>query len=276
MTASAFYVPRSLDEALDLLREHGPDLVVMGGGTIVMERVNGGRLFPRRAMSLRRAGMDSVRGVNGRVEIGAAATAAALAGLDALPPLAQAAAALGGPAVRTMATVGGNLFVAPPYGDLGVALLALDAQIELAGPDGRRILPLDKFFAHREQETWTPTELVTVLHVPRPHGRTAFVKLGRRQASAPAVVSVAVHLTTGNDGVCADARIVLGAAGPHPLRARAAEAALLGKPLNGESIAAASAAAMEECDPPTDALASAWYRRKMVGVCVRRALERSA
>jgi CO/xanthine dehydrogenase FAD-binding subunit len=76
------------------------------------------------------------------------------------------------------------------------------------------------------------------------------------------------------DGTLVDARIALGAAGPHPLRARQAEAALIGKPLDTSSIAAAAAAAQAECDPPTDALASSWYRRRMVGVYVRRALER--
>jgi CO/xanthine dehydrogenase FAD-binding subunit len=73
--------------------------------------------------------------------------------------------------------------------------------------------------------------------------------------------------------VVSDARLALGAAGPHPLRVRQAEAKLVGQPLDSSSIAAAAAAAQAECDPPTDALASSWYRRRMVGVYVRRALE---
>lgn len=270
MTARALLIPRSLDEAVGSLKEHGRDLLVMGGGTIVMHQINDGHLFPKVAMSLARAGMDGVRQVDGHLEIGATATPAQLALLGSLPPLAQVAAQLGGPAVRNMATIGGNLFVAPPYGDLAVPLLALDAQVRLAGAGGTRTVPIEAFLAGRSAD---PPELVTALLVPPPQGRTAYLKLGRRAAVSPSVVTVVVHVVLGADGTCTEARIALGAAGPHALRAHRAEAALVGHPLGPESIAAAAAAAMEECDPPTDALASAWYRRKMVGVYVRRALE---
>lgn len=273
MTAQALFIPRSLDEAVGLLKEHGRELVVMGGGTIVMQQINDGHLFPRLAMSLKRVGLDGVRQVNGHLEIGATATPAQVALLDALPPLAQVAAQLGGPAVRNMATIGGNLYVAPPYGDLAVPLLALDAQVQLAGAGGSRTLPIEAFLAGRDTEGAEGPELVTGLLVPRPRGRTVFLKLGRRAAVSPSVVTVVVQMVVGDDGVCDEARIALGAAGPRALRAHRAEAVLVGQQVGAEAIGAAAATAMEECDPPTDALASAWYRRKMVGVYVRRALE---
>lgn len=275
MTTTDFFLPRSIDEAIGLLREHGPDLVVLGGGTIVMAQVNEGLLFPRKVMSLRRAGVDGVGTTNGHIAIGAGATLARLTHLDTLPTVAQAAGTIGGPAVRTMATAGGNLFARPPAGDLAVPLLALDAQVDLAGHNGRSTIPLDQFFAGRVQLDRTPGSpvLVTGIQVPRPHGRGVYLKLGRRQANTPAVVVVAVQIAIGQDGACAAARIALGAAGPHPLRAMRAEAALVGRPLDEVSIGEAAATAMDECDPPTDALASAWYRRRMVGVFVRRALE---
>src|SRR5262249_11913105 len=99
------------------------------------------------------------------------------------------------------------------------------------------------------------------------------LRYGRRQANTPAVVAVAARVVIGADGAVTDARLALGAAGPHPLRARQAEAALIGRPLDQDSIIAAAQAAQAECDPPTDALASGWYRKKMVGVFVKRALE---
>ena len=102
MTTTDFFIPRSVDEALSLLREHGPELTVMGGGTIVMGLVNDGRLFPSMAMSLARAGMDGVRESDGTFEIGAATTLARLSQLDRLPILAQAAGMFGAPAVRNM------------------------------------------------------------------------------------------------------------------------------------------------------------------------------
>jgi CO/xanthine dehydrogenase FAD-binding subunit len=273
VTTTDFFIPRSIDEAIGLLRQHGADLVVMGGGTIVMSMVNDGLLFPSKTMSLARAGMDSVRDANGQIMIGAATTIARLAQLDRLPILAQAASMFGAPAVRNMATVGGNLFAAPPYGDIAVPLLALDAQVELAGPHGRRTLPLDQFFTGLGQTARTADELVLALRVPQTAGQAAYLRYGRRQANTPAVVAVAARVVMETDGTLVDARIALGAAGPHPLRAYRAEAALIGKPLDISSIAAAAAAAQAECDPPTDALASSWYRQRMVGVCVRRALE---
>jgi CO/xanthine dehydrogenase FAD-binding subunit len=272
VTTTDFFIPRSLDEALGLLHEHGPDLVVMGGGTIVMGMVNDGLLFPRRAMSLRRAGMDEVRAAEGRITIGAATTLARVSRLDDLPILAQAAARLGSPAIRNMATIGGNMFARPPAGDLAVPLLALDAQVELAGPQGRRRLPLEQFFSGDGRRACADGELLAGFDVPRPAGRCAYLKFGRRQANTPSVVAVAAQIVA-DAGALSEARIALGAAGPHPLRARQAEAVLIGRPLDSESIAAAAEAAMAECDPPTDALASGWYRKKMVGVYVRRALE---
>ncbi len=273
MTTTDFFMPRSIDEAIGLLGQHGADLVVLGGGTIVMGMVNDGLLFPAKAMSLARAGIDSLREVDRTIEIGAATTIARLAQLERLPILAQAASLFGAPAVRNMATVGGNLFAAPPAGDIGVALLALDALVELAGPHGRRTLPLDQFFTGLGLTARAADELVVSLRVPHAEGQTAYLRYGRRQANTPAVVAVAARVVIAADGTVSAARIALGAAGPHPLRARQAEAALVGRPLDAASIAAAAQAAQAECDPPTDALASSWYRRRMVGVYVRRALE---
>jgi CO/xanthine dehydrogenase FAD-binding subunit len=273
VTTTDFFIPRSVDEAVGLLREHGAELTVMGGGTIVMGLVNDGRLAPTKAMSLARAGLDAVHVAGDQIEIGAAATIARISQLDDLPILARAAALFGGPAVRNMATVGGNLFAAPPAGDIGVPLLALDAQVELDGPRGRRTLPLDQFFTGLGRTARAADELVVALKVPRPEGQSAYLRYGRRQANTPSVIAVAARIMIGANGVVTAARIALGAAGPHPLRARQAEAALTGQPLGEASIAAAAAAAQDECDPPTDALASGWYRKRMVAVYVRRALE---
>ncbi len=275
MTTEAFHLPRSIPEALELVREYGDDLVVLSGGTLVMSAINGGQAFPRRLMSLKQAGLDQLRPVDGQIEIGASVTAARLTGLPEVPLLAQAASSLGGPALRTVATVGGNLFAHAPYGDLAVALLALDAEVELAGAGGARTLPLANFFADGAPAR-RPGELVTALRVPRPNGLVAWVRLGRRQAATAPVATAAVALALDADGRCASARIALGAAGPTPLRARQAEAVLAGQPLTAETIEAAAQAAAEGCEPSTDALASSWYRRQMIPVAVRRALTQIA
>jgi len=270
VSTTAFFVPRTVDEAIELKREHGKNLVVMGGGTIVMGLVHDGQLFPKLAMSLARAGMSDVRRRDGQFEIGAATPVARLTELKGAATLDRAAGMLGGPALRTLATAGGNLFAKAPYGDLCVPLLAMDAEVEIAGTEGRRTAPLEQFLSRRALKN---DELVVSIRVPKPRGRGAYLKLGRRQANTPSVVAVAVQVVLDGTGKCTDVRIALGAAAPQAVRAKKAEAALTGRRLDAASISAAAQAAQAECNPATDSLASAWYRREMVGVFVRRALD---
>ena len=272
MTTTAFFIPHSLEEALSLRREHGPDLVVMGGGTIVMGMINDGLLFPGAVMSLRRAGLDGVHRVNSHLEIGATTTVAQLSTLETFPILAQAARMIGGPAIRNMATLGGNLLAQQPASDTAVPLLVLDAHVEVADSSGGQTLPLNDFLAGHER---ADDQLIVAVHVPASQGRTAYMRFGRREANTPSVIAVAVRLVIGSDGMCREARVALGAAGPYAFRSRGAESALEGQIVDDAAIAAAAEAAMAESDPFTDALASAWYRRKMVGVYVRRTLEQA-
>ena len=273
MATEAIFIPESPEAALDLLSEHGRDLLVIGGGTAAMVLINEGTISPRLVMSLHRARLNEVRAVDEHLEIGATASLARVAQLSALPLLAEAARHIGGWAIRNMATLAGNLFVPPPAGDAAVALLALDAEVMAARKSGTRKLPLTKFFKGRAQTALGPDELVTRIDVPRPSGAAVFLKLGRRRMNTPAVVTAAVRLVQDGQGICVDARIALGAAGEHPLRATQAEAVLQGRKLDTSSIADAAALATQAANPSSDALASEWYRRKMVGVCVRRALE---
>ena len=114
-------------------------------------------------------------------------------------------------------------------------------------------------------------ELVTSIVVPVAQRAEAFVKFGRRNVNTHSVVTVAARARL-DGGTATDVRIALGAAGPHPLRATRAEAALEGRPLDETTIAEAADAAAADCDPMTDAVATSDYRRRMVGVFVRRAL----
>ncbi len=271
MTVSTYFQPASVPEALALLGEHGPDLLVIAGGTVAMPLINEGISLPRLVMGLRRTGLDGIERTDDTLRIGAMTTLTALADQAHSPLLADAARRTASWAVRNMATVGGNLFTPPPGGDVATALLALDAAVELTGPDGTRAIPIGAFWTGFLGTALAPDELLTAITVPLATGADAFRKFGRRAANTPAVVTVAVHLGT-QGGSVADARIALGAVGPHPVRARAAEAALSGSPLTAETIANAAAAATDDADPFTDAVASEWYRRRMVGVIVERVL----
>jgi carbon-monoxide dehydrogenase medium subunit len=232
-----YLLPESPDEAAARIADGA---AVMAGGTMVMPAVIAGSLQQTRVVGLARAGLDGISRSGGRTELGACVTLARVAALDGVPALAAAAAAVGGPALRNMATVGGNLCVSAPYGDVGVALLALGAEV-----DGR---PIEDFWAG-------PGGLVRSIAFADDPG-SVFVRWARRAANSPAVVSVAV----------AGSRVAIGGVAAHPVRSPAAE----GLP---DDPAAAGAAAAEEIDPPTDAIASSWYRRRMTEVFVRRALE---
>ena len=185
----------------------------------------------------------------------------------------EAARAVGGWAVRNMAYW--RQPVRSAQRRFAVALLALDAEVHLLSQSGARTIPLEEFYTGFMTTALQPGELVTGFHVPRPTGRTVYLKAGRKHANTPAVVTVAAQVVMDN-GTVTDARIALNAVGPHPMRARSAEAALIGQPLDEAAIHAAAEAAMQESQPFTDAIASEWYRRRMTGVTVRRALTQLA
>lgn len=275
MAIKNYFLPQSLDEAASLLAEHGPSLLVTAGGTIAMPLINDGISLPEQVMGLRQAGLDYIQPANGSVSIGAAATLTQVLGLEAVPMLQEAARHTAGWAIRNMGTVGGNIFAPPPAGDVAVALLALDARVTLASASGERVMPLADLYTGFMTTDLQMDELLAEVQVPVPTGKTVYLKCGRKQANTPAVVSVAAHVSLDGEKV-ETARIALCGAGPHVIRAVKAEAALVGSTLDAGAIEAAAAAATEESEPFTDALASEWYRRKMVGVFVKRALAQLA
>lgn len=271
MSIQTYFQPHSLAEATSLLAEHGPSLLIMAGGTVVMPLINDGISTPEKVLGLRQAGLSYVRQEDGAVHIGATTPLTQMLDLAAIPLLQEAARHTATWTIRNMGTVGGNLFVPPPAGDFAVALLALDAQVRLARAGGERIVPLASFWTGFMQTALAADELLAEILVPVPAGRTAFVKYGRKHANTPAIVTVAAHVVL-DGGRVQQARLALGAAGPHPIRARKAEASLEGRAWDDAAIAAAAALAAEESEPFTDGVASEWYRRRMVKVQVARAL----
>ncbi len=272
MAVQEYFLPQSLEQALGLLAEHGPSLLVMAGGTIAMPLINDGISLPEKVMGLRRSGLDTIKQADGTMLFGAAATLTQVGHRNEIPLLQQAIHNIGGWQIRNMGTIGGNLFAPPPAGDLAVALLALDGRVKMVSRQGERVVPLSDFYTGFLSTDLAPGELVTELQVPLAKGKTSYVKYARKHANTPAIVTVAAHVTF-DGGIVAEARIALNAVGPHPFRARRAEKALLGTPLSADSIAEAARIAAAECEPFTDAIATDWYRRRMVEVFVQRALD---
>lgn len=273
MTVEAYFLPKSLDEALALLAKDDGSMMVMGGGTVAMPLINEGVSTPEKIIGLRQTGLNYVRENSKSVTIGAMATLTQMRDLSAIPMLQEAAANSAAWAIRNMATVGGNFFVPPPAGDFATALLALDAELVLVRAGGKRTTKARDFYTGFMSNALQPGELLAEVRVPYPKGKTAFVKYGRRTSNTPAVVTVAAHLDIAGKKV-KEARLALNAVGPHPLRAYKAEEVLSGADLDESTIRAAAQTAMQEVEPYTDAVASEWYRRRMVDVYVRRALAR--
>ncbi len=275
MPVDEYFLPNSLDQAIDLLAEHQDSLLVMAGGTVTMPLINEGISVPEKVMGLSHAGLDYIHQSDESVALGATTKLTALLDLESIPILQQAAENTGAWAIRNLGTVGGNLFVPPPSGDVAVALLALDARVKLVKAGNERWVPINEFFTGFMSNVLGSDELLAEIKVPLPKGLTSFLKYGRRRANTPSIVTVAANITLAGDRV-AEARIALGAVGPHPIRVKSAEEALVGRKLDKESIQDASLAASEESQPFTDAIASEWYRRKMIKVFVERALSQLA
>lgn len=246
----------TMAEAAGALSEGGRYL---GGGTIVMRAVNyGDQGFHR---IVRAAQVD--RGVGsdmGGIRIGAATTMADILAAPDLAFLHPVARVIGGPAIRNMATIGGNLFAENPYGDMAVALLALDAQVVMTSGQSQ---PIESFLSDRQQARG----VVSAVIIPRPEqGAFHFRKVSRVKPKGVSVMSIAAHLRHG------DPRIAFGNMAPAPMRARGAERALA-QGVNDNSIAAACAACGEGLQPVDDALASAWYRAEVAPVHLKRLLQ---
>jgi CO/xanthine dehydrogenase FAD-binding subunit len=242
-------VPESVDGVLAAL---GEGAVVLAGGTEVMPRITTQAHGVATLVSLRRAGLAGIQVEDGRASIGAATTLGAVGADERLAFLRPVIESIASPSIRNLATVGGNLFVEQPYGDLAVALLALDAQVDVAGGVTRGVGEI------------APGELVTAVRFAIPD-ELRYTKAMRRRMNSASVVTVAAVLGD-------DPRVALGGAGRMPVRSPAAEAVLGAGPLDRERADAAGHAALDDADPFTDAYASAWYRARVLPVHVRRAL----
>lgn len=239
-----------------------------GGGTLVMRALNEGSQAFDTVIRVTDPALRQIKLEGDRLTIGAGVSMAAVLANRDLAFLHPVARSIGGPAVRTMATVGGNLFAACPYGDFTVALLALDGAVNLAG--GGRPVSLEDFLKARERESRAIVASVTVTR-PRDAQAFRFHKVSRVKPKGISVLSIAAHLPQ-SGGRVVGARIAYGAMGPTPVRAPSVERALEGRSLDANGIAPALAVATEHLDPPTDALASSWYRREIAPVHLKRLL----
>ncbi len=264
MTVTVKTFARLVDAAAALASERGA--CFLAGGTLVMRAVNEDDPAIQTIVRSTDPSFLNIAVSSGRVELGGGVTMAAILAERELAFLHPVARAVGSPALREAATVGGNLFAM--RGDLATALLALDASVMLAGVFGQRELQLDEFISRRERGA----TLVSAVAFKRPPAAALrFAKVTRTHPEGMSVLSIAVQLPL-TSGRVTGARIAYAGMAPMPLRAKAAERALEGRSLDAAGIAPALAVAAEGTSPADDAIASAWWRREILPIHLRRLL----
>jgi carbon-monoxide dehydrogenase medium subunit len=274
-----YIAPTTVDEAVTALVRGGRDTRVMAGGTDLIVKIRHRMVFPKCIVTLKRiAGLDAITVDKKKgLTIGATALLADVAAhkgiLRDYPTVAEAAGATANVQVRNMGTVVGNLCNASPSADNAPTLMAMAATVDITGPAGSRSLPLDQFFQGPGITALETGEIVIAVRVPFPPAGsgTAYHSLSQRGKLDCSAVGVGTMVVL-NGNRCTDARIIVGACAPVPMRTRAAEKMLIGKKMTDTLIRKAAQTASEETSPITDVRASAPYRWKMVSVLTIRAL----
>jgi len=251
--------PTSPDEAVAAFGD-GDGVTVVAGGTIVLPDLTYGRLRPRRAIMIGDAGLDGGGRENGALRYGATTTVAALA--DAPEPLSRAAGHVADREIRAVGTIGGNLCAghtdSAPRGDLQAPLIALGATVRSAGAGGEHNEPVEDFLAG------AGGRLVLSIDIPDTPRRSGYARLDRPHAHSYTILAVSIVAPPdGFEGV----RVAVSGTGPHAVRCPAVERALLA----GEADAAERV--LDDVDPSDDALASAWYRKRVLPTLVSRAID---
>jgi carbon-monoxide dehydrogenase medium subunit len=272
--------PTDLPGVIALLAEHEGSAKLIAGGTDIVVDMKNGVIRPKMLISLARVeGLDAIELIDDALWIGALVTPNRLAADDRiqawLPALADAAQCMASYSIRNIATLGGNLCSASPSADLAPPLMAAGAEIVIRKHDGEQRKPLTDFFLGVKRTSLGPAEVLTHVVIPKPPPRTgiAYRPFKLREANALAVASSAVRLTLDDRGKIADARIVLGAVAPTPLRAEKSSKLLIGNQPTPELFERVASQAGAESKPISDVRGPEAHRKSLVEVLARRALE---
>jgi aerobic carbon-monoxide dehydrogenase medium subunit len=278
-----YVAPRTVAEAVDQLARHGGDARVLAGGQSLVRLMNTRLATPAVIVDINRVeGLDGIAVENGSVRIGALARQRAAELSDAVragaPLFAEAGAHVAHPSVRRRGTVVGSIAFADPAAELPAALLALDGEAIVAGPDGERTVAAADLFTGAFATSLAAGELITAVRVPRDAGGrsgSAWVEVSRRHGDLPVCGAGAV-VTLDDGGGIASARVALCGVGATPIRATAVEEALAGAEPTEDAIARAADRAARDLDPPSDTHGSADFRRHLAVVMTRRAVRQAA
>jgi carbon-monoxide dehydrogenase medium subunit len=273
--------PRTLDEALKFLADHGDDAKLLAGGQSLIPLLKLRLAFPRFVVDIARlAELRGIREKSGALEIGCLVRHVEVERSElvcrALPLLSETAAEIGDVQVRNRGTIGGSLAHADAAADFPAAALALDAHMVMRSSNGERVVAAQEFFVDLMTTALAPAEMLTAIRFPAPPARcgAAYVKL-RQQASGFAIAGAAAGVALDKAGNIAHVRVAITGVNGIPYRAVKLEQQLAGLKPTADAIAAASAHAADGISPLADLHGSAEYRREMGCVVARRALLKS-
>jgi carbon-monoxide dehydrogenase medium subunit len=282
MKAFEFVAAKDAQHAVALLAQHGPTSKVLAGGTDLLADLKFSSHAPPSVVVdiSRAAGLNELKMTEEGLSIGALVTHTQIMQSpimrDQFPALIEAAHTIGAVQTRNLGTLGGNLVTAVPSVDSGPTLVALDAIVTVLGPSGRRSMPLAEFFVGPRKTALRHDELLVEILIPKASvGKpTAFLKFGLRKGQALALVNVAgsFWVDWGKQAFVAP-RVALGAVAPKVIHATSAEAYLDGRAISPEAMVEAGWLAAGDAKPITDFRASAEYRRDLIAVLTKRALE---
>ncbi|MGI9373571.1 MAG: FAD binding domain-containing protein [Hyphomicrobiales bacterium] len=254
-----------IDDAAQALSSN-PSARIFGGGTLLMRGVNQGTQRFDTLIRVTDPAFNDIRIEGERIVLGAGTTMVQIMAHRDLDFLTAPARAVGGPAVRNAATVGGNINAPAPYGDFATALLALGAQVHLAGQSAGEI-SIEDFLRDRENQRNRMVQSVSFAK-PRDPNAFKFHKVSRVKPKGISVIAMAALLSRDRGAT----RVAYGNMAPTPVRVPPVEQALEGISLSANAIQPALNVATQGLTPPTDALASEWYRREIAPVHLRRML----
>ena len=272
----------SIADAVKAMNEAGEKAVVLAGGTDLMAAVNHGRSDRGHTFVYIGdvPGLAEITESNGVLTVGSLVTASQILESKLIREKASAlwiaARDLAAPQIRNRATIGGNIGTASPSGDFITALIALDAEATIEG--GGKQVKVEDIPIGVKKTSLAPNEIITGIAVPLFAAKqgSAFVKIGKRKAMTISIANAAVWLALEEDGrTVKDIRVAVGACAPTVKRIKSLEAVLTGADIS--SLATLSIQIMEdEIQPITDQRATAWYRREIVPVLIRRAAMKAA
>jgi CO/xanthine dehydrogenase FAD-binding subunit len=276
-----FHRPSSLDETCQMLSELGGQAKLLAGGTDLLVAMKKKLVKPQYVVALDHVDeLNRVTDGKTVIRIGARATAAGLMKNRHLKAkaeaLIQAASTLGSPLIRNRATIGGNLVTARPASDLAPPLMAMNAEVTLRASSRERDVCLDDYFLGPGQCVIEPDEILTEIRIPvqKPGSGGGYQKLGLRRALEIGIVNVAATLSLSDDGKeIKEARVVLGAVAPTPIRSGQAERVLIGGKAEAKTLIRAAQAAVGDSCAIDDFRGTVEYRCLMIEVLTRRALE---